>query len=139
MFLILTSRVKRMLWNATRFERISVVFKETSSIISKLQCIVVDLHENQNFFENKTLFFNKRYMFLTLTCRDTNAIEWDQFEANVSSFPESSSIISKISCSVGEMQENRSLFVGKGLFFNDIYMFLNCLVELNKCYRMRIV
>ena len=61
MFLLLPCRVKRMLSNETRFERISRVFKKLSSIIAKIFWSTWSgkRHENRSFFENKRLFSKK--------------------------------------------------------------------------------
>ena len=100
MFLWLTCRVKQMLSNATREKQISWVFNELSSTISKISYSVSERHENRSFFENKRLFFKKRYMFLMLSSRVKRML------SNSTSlkpiywvFKELSSIIPKISCS----------------------------------------
>ena len=69
MILLLTYRDKRMLSNATSFERISIVFKELSSNTPRISCTLGERQENPSFFESKILFFKERYMFLMLICR----------------------------------------------------------------------
>ena len=69
MFLVLACWDKRMLSNATCLKQISWLFKQLSLIIAEISCSVSDRRENRSSFVNKSLFFNERLMFLSLTCR----------------------------------------------------------------------
>ena len=126
MLLMLTWRVKRVLWYVTSLKRISWVLKELLSIISKMTCSADERHDSRRFFENKILFFYERYMFLVLACWDKRMLSNATCLKQISwLFKQLSLIIAKISCSVSNSHENRCSFVNKSLFFNERFMFLS--------------
>ena len=121
-----------MLWYATSLNKISWVFKELTSIISKITCSADEKHDSRRFFENKVLFFNERYMFLVLACWNKRMLSNATHLKRISLiFKQLSLIIAKISCSVCDRHENRCSFVNKSLFFNERFMFfsLTCRVK----------
>ena len=125
MILILTCRDKRMLSNATSFERIPRVFKELSSNTPKISCSLGERQGNQSFFESKIFFFKERYMFLMLTCRVKRMISNATGLKSVTwIFKELLSIIATISSSVDERHKNQSFIWNKWLFFSERCMFL---------------
>ena len=64
-------------------------------------------------------------MFLCSACRVQRILSIEtRFERIIRFFKELSSIIPKISCSVGEMHENRSFLENKALFLQETLMFL---------------
>ena len=115
-----------MLSNAISLKRRSSDFKELLfKSISKISCSVGESRGNQHFIGNKGLYFNERYMSLMLSCRVK------QMQSNATRlkrtswvYQEFSSIISKITCSVGGRHEIWGFFEIKKLFFNQSYMFL---------------
>ena len=58
-----------MLSFKTGYEGITQVYKELSSIIPKIWCIVGEMLKNRSFFENKRLFLKETHMVLCSACR----------------------------------------------------------------------
>ena len=102
-------RVQRILTIQTSVEAVTRVFKKFSSVIPKISCSVCEMQENR-FFENKSLFLKETHMFLCSPCRVQRILSIQtSFERITRVFKELLSIITELSCSVGEMQENRRL------------------------------
>ena len=86
------------------FVGITGVFKVLSTIIPKISCSVDQMLENRRFFESISLFLRETHMFLRSAYRVQRmpTIE-TSFEGITRVFKELSTIIPKISRSVGEM------------------------------------
>ena len=99
------------------------------------------MHENRRFFENKSLFLTETHMFLGSACRVQRILSIGaSFEGITPVFKKLSSIIPKISCSVGELQETGRLFENKSIFLTETHMYLCSDVEYNEFYyRLRLV
>ena len=96
------------------FEGITRVFIELSTIIHKISCSVGDMHENRRFFEISSLFLTETHMFLLSACSVQRILSFEtSFKGIARVYRELSTIIPKISCSVGEMHENRRFFENK--------------------------
>ena len=90
------------------------------------------MQDNRRFFLNKSLFLKDPHMFLSSAGRVQRMLSIEtSFERITRVFKELSWIIPKISCSVGEMHENRSFFLNKSLFLKEPHMFLcsDCRVQ----------
>ena len=125
MFMRSACRVRRILSNEASFVEITRVFKELSNIIPKMSFSVGEMHINRRFFESKSLFLTQTHMFLC------SAGRVQRFQSNEASFEgikgvfkELSTTLLKISCSVGEMYENRSIFESESLFLTEAQKFL---------------
>ena len=90
-----------------------------------MSCSVIENRENRRFIENKSLFLTETNMFLYSACRVQRTLSNDaSFEGITRVFKQLSSIIPKMSFSVGALRENRHFWGNKSLFLTETDMFL---------------
>ena len=109
MVLCSASRVQRILSIQISFEGITRVFEELSSIIYKISCSVGEMHENRGFFKIKSVILKETHLCSDCIVNQILSNE-DRIEGITRVFKELSTIIPKISCSVGEMYDHRRFF-----------------------------
>ena len=84
------------------------------------------MDEKRRFTENESIFLKEKHMFLCSACGVQRILSIQtSFKGLTRVLKELSSIITKITCYVGVLHENRRFFKNKSSFLKETNMFLS--------------